>query len=114
MRRIRMSCPEFEDEDIRAALCEACDDEDAAMDMLFSGYRCHKAAHADVADSQEHLEQVEREEFPALLPSIASLRPCSANSHSTTWCKRSTAARRCVGPCASVINSANEFPGLPA
>eukprot|EP00747_Dinoflagellata_sp_TGD_P162007 gnl/TRDRNA2_/TRDRNA2_179139_c0_seq1.p1 gnl/TRDRNA2_/TRDRNA2_179139_c0~~gnl/TRDRNA2_/TRDRNA2_179139_c0_seq1.p1 ORF type:complete len:270 (+),score=36.89 gnl/TRDRNA2_/TRDRNA2_179139_c0_seq1:86-895(+) len=113
VKRIRMSCPEFGDEDIRAALREACDDEDVAMDMLFSGFRCQKAAQADVARTQQS-QQVEKEEFPALLPTAASLMSCSANSSSTKWCKRSAAVGRSLAPCASVINSVEAFPALPA
>lgn len=42
VNRICISWSDFEESDIRAALLEACDDEDGAVDLLLGGYRTPK------------------------------------------------------------------------
>lgn len=39
VQRILMSWPEFEREDVKAAMHEVCNDEDAAVDLILGGYR---------------------------------------------------------------------------
>lgn len=101
MRRIQISFPEFDEDDVRSALREAFDDEDLAIDMLHGGYR---APHQVYTRSKQ--AQVEIEEFPSLLRPAAS----SCSNNLTAWSKRAAAAtkRASAGGCAE------EFPGLPA
>merc|ERR1711920_298590 len=73
MRRVSMNWPEFADRDVRAALQEACDDEDGAVDLLLGGFRAPYEAVGSVpaatGPSSPSADVVAIEEYPDLLSS---------------------------------------------
>eukprot|EP00933_Yihiella_yeosuensis_P006422 TRINITY_DN111116_c0_g1_i1.p1 TRINITY_DN111116_c0_g1~~TRINITY_DN111116_c0_g1_i1.p1 ORF type:complete len:267 (+),score=60.99 TRINITY_DN111116_c0_g1_i1:77-877(+) len=97
----------FDEADIRAALCEACDDEDAAVDLLLTGYRAPQPVEP-VLPQVKAKEAVVVEAFPAL-PSHqqeSNVSCClqSSNSWRNSWDRRKKAASR---------SPEDEFPSLP-
>ena len=107
VRRILIGNREFDEENVRAALCEACDDEDLALDMLYGGFQatCNRPQHhVEVVPAAEKA-QVVTDEFPALLKGTVTLATNPAVACCTAWSRRSVSRRQAT--------YAEEFPCLP-
>jgi len=118
VRRVRVGFPEFQAEDVRAALRESCLNEDDAVDMLMMGYRAASLHKQDLqpadsaADSAARtVDTEEREEFP-LLPTVdtASTIPSRSKPCGGKWCSAQPARRSATAD----LSSADAFPALPA
>lgn len=126
VQRILMSWPEFEREDVRAALHDACNDEDAAIDLILGGYRkpCTAERMAQSMSGSKRFDQDPKpspkriegrdpkpepiEEFPVL---ISGDMKSSRNSTSCTLGRTSlTAWSRPFNK----ARAAEDFPCLPA
>jgi hypothetical protein len=112
--RIKIHLPEFDDADVRAALHECCDDENAAEDLLLGGYRAPRSAPQPTQEPRGHepaSQLVERDQFPSLLTNLTA----ATNMHSSlpsktmnSWTSAATQRRRQVLPSGS-----DAFPALP-
>lgn len=116
VQRVLMSWPDFEEEHVRAALKEACDDEDQAIDMLLGGYRAPLSAFAQStpqkgtfsASKHEVASASPKEEFPAL-PARAVV-PCARRSF-TLGARSAWSRVRTVG--GGHYRGSEDFPCLP-
>lgn len=115
VRRILINWSDFDEEDVRAALQEACNGEDEAIDLLHSGFHAPPRPRAQLqrdsaaAMVKEAHSEVAQEDFP-LLAGMATLH---CDSGSWVGARRSAQRRGGPAPSPSELGSCEEFPGLP-
>jgi len=119
VRRVLASFPEFQAENVRAALRESCLDEDDAVDMLLAGYQAPSMHNPERQPTRERsaaenaartADTKEREEFPLLLAGSVSANLPSGKPCGGRWCSGQPTRR----PAITNLSSTDAFPELPA
>lgn len=116
VQRIRMNWTEFDPEDVKAALSESCNDEDAAIDLILNGYRAPctaQQAPASIAKYNSPQQNMKPETKPKPKEEFPALAPQQKSQQSGFILGRASLTAWSVPAAKSKTQAVEQFPCLP-